>query len=659
MAHPPTAPGQSVDGSVTSLSATQPATEDLPATENPPAVADPAPDGAVAPGRTRSSGLPVGASRSWWPGRRWPAPARADLLALAVFLLGGMWVTLRLWSGSGSFLVAASPDDEDVFEWFLAHGARWVTHGGNPLFSHQILLPDGANMMVNTSILGLSVPLAPLTLTLGVHATFVLAIGLSLSATGYAWYHVLSRHLVRARFAAFLGGAVCGFGPGMVAHASGQLDLVANFLVPFIALRTVRLREPGRALRNGVLLGLLVAYQVMIDEEVLFITGVTIAAFVLLYAAQRPRQARADAAAFLRGLAVAGLTTVIAVGYPLWFQFFGPRHVTGLMPGAASWITPLSQFVSTPPSSIGGNPTFNNASPSYSEYNTFFGWSLLALLLLAVAWQRRDPLVRALAGAAALAWLISLGKGVAYLDREHALGPGPFRVLAHLPLFDRLSPSRFALAAMMVVGVLVALTADRWATASAARGEPSGAGGLDARTVRRAGYAAVCLALLPLVPTPVMVQSARPVPTFVTTGAWRDYVGQGQSVVAVPLPMYAETRVMRWSTATRLDLPLAMGYMLGPIGADGSQVDFNPPPRPLVTLLNRAARDGAVPARITSAQRQAAVGDLRYWRAAIMMVDRRESHLAQILAVGEALFGPPILVKDAWVWDVRRIVNGS
>jgi len=576
---------------------------------------------------------------------------RTDLVVGTVFLIGGLWVPGRLWFGSN--LRVAASDDENVFEWFLAHGARWVTHGGNPLFSHQILQPEGANLMINTSILGLSVPLAPLTLAVGAHAAFLIAVTLCLAGTSYAWYHVLSRHFVESRLAAFLGAALCGFGPGMVAHSAGQLDLIADFLVPFLVLAVLRLREPGRARRGGIVLGLLAAYQIMIAEEVVFMTGITIAVFLLLYAVQRPGEVRPQLPAFLRGAAVAAVTALVAVGYPLWFQFFGPRHASGLMEGAADWVTPIDQYVSIPPSSFAGNPTFGNAVTSFSEYNSFFGWALPAVLVLIVIWRRRDPVVRALAGAAVVAGLISLGKTITF--GEATLGPGPFRALAHLPLFDKLSPSRFGLAVMVVFGVLVALAADRW-SAAVGRGE---LGGLDARTVRVAGYAVLGAALLPLIPAPVMTMEVSGVPAFIASGAWRSYVAPGQSVVVVPVPMYAQTEALRWSTFTRLDLPLAHGYMLGPVGADGTRMDFNPPPRVLSTMLNDAARDGRTPEVITDDQRRAVTADLRYWRASIVVARTGQQHAQQVRAVGEALFGTPATTGGVWLWDVRPIVAGA
>jgi len=147
---------------------------------------------------------------------------------------------------------------------------------------------------------------------------------------------------------------------------------------------------------------------------------------------------------------------------------------------------------------------------------------------------------------------------------------------------------------------------------------------------------------VPLVPAPLATSSVPPTPAFVTSGAWRGYVGPGQSVVGVPVPMFGHTEAMRWSTATGLALPVASGYMLGPVAGDGSRVDFNPPVRPLRALLNNAADHARVPATITAAQRLEVLADLRYWRAAIVVARVDEPKAGQIRALCDALFGWPV-----------------
>lgn len=576
------------------------------------------------------------------PARRAGRWNRWDALALAGYCAGAVWVTSRLLTGNANAMVR-NQSDEAVSEWFFGHGAYWVTHGGDPFFSRQILVPAGANMMVNTSMLGLSVPLAPITLAFGAHVTFVVVLIGAFAGTGYAWYHVMSRYFGVHRGAAVLAGAVCGFGPAMMGHAEGQLDLVANFLLPLIVAAVLRLREPGHTVRRGVVLGVLVGYQVMIVEEPLFLAGVAMILFLVCYGIQRPRAARAALLPMLGGLAVAGTTTILLVGYPLWLQFYGPRHGTGLMSTPANSGVTLNQFIDSSPSSLGGNPTLNNDIWARSESNTYFGWWLLSAVVVLLIWQYRNVAMRSLLAAGLGVALLSCGKTI---TNGHWSITGPFRWVSTWPLFDTVTPPRFGIAVTCVIGVLLALGADRLL-----RVRRTG--------VAWAGYGVLCLALLPLVPTPLSVVPGPVVPRFITSGAWRDYVGPGESVIVVPSPTIHTMEAMRWGSATDTALPLVRGYMLAPIGADGSLVAYDPPQRPLGALLDHAALSGTVPKKISAARRQEVMVDLWYWHAAIVCVAADRANADAVLRVGSELFGPPRLVEGVWLWDVRGIPAGG
>ena len=129
-------------------------------------------------------------------------------------------------------------------------------------------------MIANTSVLGVTLPMAPVTLLFGPRiAYFVWMIG-ALAGTAFSGYWVLQRYLVKSRVAAFLGGAFIGFAPGIVHHANGQPNFISNFLLPLIVARVARLGIDGRWRRDGLILGGLVSYQLFLNEELLLITAV-------------------------------------------------------------------------------------------------------------------------------------------------------------------------------------------------------------------------------------------------------------------------------------------------------------------------------------------------------------------------------------------------
>src|SRR4051794_13527414 len=253
---------------------------------------------------------------------------RATAVALLSYVACAVLVLQHLWADPQGRMFADNGQDQIFFEWVLTHAARLFTHGDNPFFTDQLNAPVGVNLMANTSVLGLALPLAPITLLFGAGVTFVLIDTIALAGTAAAWYFILSRHVVTSRAAAYVGGLFCGFAPSMISQSTGHPNIAGQFLIPFIVWSVLRLREPGPVLRRGLVLGALVLYQCFINEEVLFLTAV--AMFVFLVAYLPPREylptLRAATPAILVGAVAAGLL----LAAPLYFQFFGAGSYHGL-----------------------------------------------------------------------------------------------------------------------------------------------------------------------------------------------------------------------------------------------------------------------------------------------------------------------------------------
>src|SRR5690349_12201566 len=139
----------------------------------------------------------------------------AEILTAGSYLLLAVYLTARLWLDVPNNIASDHQGDRAFAEWNLAAAARALAHLDNPLFSRQMNVPLGVNTMANTSMLGLGLPLAPVTWLFGVPATFDLAIVIGLAGTAIAWYVVLARHLVTSRLAAWVGGFVGGFAPSV------------------------------------------------------------------------------------------------------------------------------------------------------------------------------------------------------------------------------------------------------------------------------------------------------------------------------------------------------------------------------------------------------------------------------------------------------------
>jgi hypothetical protein len=601
----------------------------------PPSPGDATPGG---PAGESAKSEPDRPARHWW---RTPLTGRwADLAAATTYLLGALYLYGHWWSHIGPRYLANSLQDQTMYEWFFMYVARSVTHLQNPLYTHLQNAPDGVNMMANTPMLGLSVPLTPVTLLFGPTVSYAIVLIVGMAATGTAWYWLFSRHLVGSRLAAWFGAGICTFAPPMISHANGHANWVAHFLIPIIAWRVIKLREPGHVVRNGVILGLLLTYQVFLGEEVLFISSLAIASFVVLYAAQRWRETRAAIRPFLAGAAVAGLVAAVLLAYPLWMQMLGPRHYNGL-PSVRNMNNDLRSFFAYGTQTVAGNAKLaSKLAVNTTEENSFFGWSALLLAGLITIWMWRSVVARTAAIMIIGFGALSLGFNITWHRVKPGI-PGPWRLFDQLPLFDSILPSRLSLVGVPCLGLLIALAVDRLIRE---RERPP--------TVRYAIAGVIILALLPIVPKPLPVRDRPPVPKFFADGTWRQYVRPGRSVVAVPLPDAISALPLDWQVAARGDFNLAEGYFVGPHGADRHGA-HGADRRPTSQLLADYQYDGKR-ATITQTQRDQAVRDLRFWQADIVVLQPERAKVAPLVV---DLLGPGKFIDGVWIWDVRSITS--
>ncbi|MGA3488533.1 hypothetical protein ACK8GG_11025 [Micromonosporaceae bacterium DT55] len=573
---------------------------------------------------------------------------RADLAAIGAYVMLGVFVCLEHWLDVSNRISSHLPSDHSWFEWLFSHGAYSVRHLENPLFSAQQNAPDGVNMMANTSILGVTLPLAPVTWLLGPQVTYVLYLGGALAATAATSYWMLSRYLVSSRAAAFAGGAFLGFAPGVIHHANGQPNFVSHFLLPIIVVRVLRLGEPGRWLRNGIVLGLLVAYQIFINEEMLLLTALACLVVVVGYAIARREQARAKWRSFVSALGVGGGLALLLTAYPIWYQFNGPQSSRGLQDGVFhSWGEDLAAYVTFSRDTIAGNAAVEQTI-GLTEQNSWFGWPLVALavLTLALLW-RRSGAARIAGVVIAVFTIASLGPRIRFNGTETELyGPWHF-ISDELPLVEMMMPTRLALVVTAAVGVLIAL-----AWESVARADLGSAP--SAAVARKFGYAAVALALLPLFPTPLPTRHVESPPAFITSGAWREYVDADRTLVPVPVPSNVHgLATLRWSALTQHEFAVPGGYFIGP-NAAGDGI-FGAPPRPTTMLMYQTMSAAEVP-QIDAEQRRQALEDLRFWNAAVVVLGAHEQD-ELLLELMTELLGPAVRVDDVWLWDVRQQVG--
>ncbi|MGW9197752.1 hypothetical protein [Micromonospora chersina] len=575
---------------------------------------------------------------------------RVDALAVLSFLLLAFWVTARIWWDPASSL-RDNRTDQAQFEWMMAHGARVVTDFAYPFTSDRMNVPDGVNLMANTSVLSISLPMTPVTVLFGPRWSFLLFLTLGMAATGVAWYFVLSRVLIGSRGPAWLGAGFCAFAPAMVSHANAHPNIVSQFVVPLLVWRTLRLAEPGRWLRNGLLLGLLIVWQAFLNLEILLMTAIGLGVVVAALALGRP-ELRPAARPFAAGLGVAAVLSGVLLAYPLSVQFFGPGAYQGLSTLIRGYRTDLASYVAWSRESLAGDARGSVwLAKNATEENAFFGWPLVVLVIALVWWLRRNAVVLGLAAVGAVFVLFSLGREIRFDGRDTGI-PGPWAALEHLPILHSVVPTRWSLALTPIVGILLALGAEH--VRRLARRHPAARG-----RIRFVTATVLTMALLPLLPTPLPAVRLDPTPAFVTSGAWRPYVAGGHSIVTLPLPDTNYAVPLSWSAETRLNMPLARGYFLYPDTRPGAGrvALFTAPPRPTSTFFTTIRKTDAVPP-ITPQDRVAAVDDLRYWRAGAVILDPRLRQAGSLHRGMTELTGiRPTFTGGVWLWDVRPLVD--
>ncbi|WP_127501436.1 hypothetical protein [Actinoplanes solisilvae] len=576
------------------------------------------------------------------PGTPAPRRSRADLWSPLSYAALAVLVMIQLWRDPSGRVLASNDDDHGVFLFMLAHGERVLFHGDNPFLSGRLNVPDGVNMMANTSVLALSLPLAPITHWFGAGVSVVLLLTLGLAGTAYAWYWVLSRHLVTSRVAAWIGGLWCGFAPTMISHANGHVNFVSQWVLPFIVWQVLRLREPGRAWRGGVILGLLIVVQVFINEESLLFTALAMGVFVIAYAVMAPTAARLAVRPMLAGVGVAALTSLTLLAYPLYFQFFGQGNYHGQPFAPDEYATDLASIVGFARQSVAGNAALTRQmSVSGTEDNMFFGPIGFVLIVASVVVLWRSIAARAAAISALVLLIASMGPELVVFGHDTGV-PLPFGLISHVPIIDLVSVTRFAMVPATIAGVLLALATDRLRSFT-----PRG---------RRLWQVGLVLALVPLFPKPLPVVEADPLPPFLTQGIWKQYVADDRSLVTVPLPEVTTGRAgMRWAALSGLEFQVPRGYFMGPVDPPGDRTgSWNAPRRFTSDLLYRVREYGVRP-RLTDGDRDLIKQDLIFWRAGVVVLVPNSRNEGPLLETLTSALGQPQVVGGVKLWDMRDL----
>jgi hypothetical protein len=273
--------------------------------------------------------------------------------------------------------------------------------------------------------------------------------------------------------------------------------------------------------------------------------------------------------------------------------------------------------------------------------------------------------------------VFSLGGTLLFGGHHHPAIKLPWYWLQGLPLLESALPDRFCLVADGAAAALLAFAVDAAVPAFAAfaarrhrcPGLPRlSAGWRPAAVV----LAAAILAALPIVPKPLPVAAAVPVPHGWPAAFAALRLPPSASVLVVPVPMSTFTEPLRWQADTGEPRSLVGGYFMGPgphgrgyIDGNGtppasaylnalwsfSQAGTIPPPRTLPAGASAPGATGNLPARpVTDTKMRE---QIRAWKvSAVVAVATPGSRLGRYLTA--ILGSPAVATGDVTAWRIPR-----
>ena len=470
-------------------------------------------------------------------------------------------------------------------------------NGVNPFVTGDVNAPSGINLMWNTWMPLPALVMAPVTLLAGPLAAFNSLITLATTLSGFAMY-LAARRWVEGRPAAIAAGLAYGFAPYVLVHSyTGHANLALAFTPPLllILLDVIVVEQTERPRTAGVWLGALALVQLFTTEEILASELVAAVVVVAWLALLHPRAVRSRIAHVVRCLGWALVVFVPVAAGPLWVQFFGPQVPTHPVTDTTFFITDLANVV-LPTYSQGIDPGFAQSVALHylgnsGEWAGYIGIPMLIVAVVTTVRCWRRPVVRIAALSAVTLLLVSFGSSLHVAGVDTHI-PMPGWVLAHLPVFDNLTPARFGMYVALAMALLLAVAVDTMPrTRAAAR-------------VALVAAAALVAAYLPPIPFPTR---AAPVPSFFTASP-RPYAN-GATLLVLPFAHdFYSADAMRWQAAAGVSFAMPEGYVITrlPDGHAGT----GPAPSAMQSLFVALADGERTAAQVTAGEEVAVAAEI-------------------------------------------------
>ncbi len=350
--------------------------------------------------------------------------------------------------------------DPTIFMWSLQWWPYALLHGLDPLWSHYVWAPTGANLVRATTIPAAALALAPATALFGVVASYNLMLLASPVLAAFTAY-LLCRRIVGRELPAIVGGYLFGFGAFEFAQLVAHPNISLIFLIPvMVHLAVRRLARELSAIRYIAAMALVIVAQMGLSTELLLTSAaiggvVLLAAFVL---SDRPERLRVDR--LLLETIAAGWCALVVTAPFLYYAVLkgGSPHEWPL--SETYGIDLLNPFIPTQVTWLGSSPlhaignTFEIANPA--EAGAYLSLPVIAAFVIWALRTRRRLLMRLLLVGLAVSFVAGLGSYV-HVDGSQ-VAPAPFDLVKNFPVLRLLTPSRMA----VYVALAVAIGAAAW-----------------------------------------------------------------------------------------------------------------------------------------------------------------------------------------------------
>ena len=583
------------------------------------------------------------------------------MLATVGYTVLSLFVWSGIWTSHPTSVTTCGCGDGSLFTWFLAWPQYALAHGLDPFFSTFVNHPQGVNLLANTSVTAIGIPLAPITWLFGPVATLNVALTLGPVLSALATF-VLVRRWVKWAPAAFVAGLLYGFSPIVLVSLSNAWLMVGMAPVPplvILCLDELLFRQRRNAIKVGIGLGLLIALQFFIGTEVLLIMTISVAiglVLVLLFAAWCEREAlKRRLRHAVVGLVWAVGASIVLLAYPAWFALAGPGHLSGSIWGGfrfLQWNTNVKDFLLPAPKNAAAAASRQLIGGYQGPFlsNQYIGIGLAVVLFAGLIVWRKDRKLWLFGAFGLCSLIISLGSSKTV--------PLPWSVFANEPILQNIWPTRFLIGAYLAMAIMLGLIVDH-VRESTRQGSDSLAR-KPAWRPDRASLAALGVAVLALLPIAILLAQGLPISTRqVIPPTYFQHppssLGQDDVLLVFPPPYSGLETAMTWQAADGMQFSMA-----GVGGPAGVPTRMPTDARAGAMVIANVAYPFPVALPVTSASIESVRRTLAAWRVTKVVVpndpqlppyDQIASTTEANALIAAATGSAPSYERSAWVWN--------